>query len=124
MHPQTERSQCIIKYVVFTFNKHKMTTFLTKTAKDAGISFFHMNVHKSSHSNNISSTLNKNSPQPNPLRKLCTENHISTVLICKFSKLTTFTSPFIMAFSHELQPLGPIVFSGPLQPSTQFSWHG
>jgi len=58
------------------------------------------------------------------LSKLCTENHISTVLNWEFSELTTFTSPFIMAFSHELQPLGPIVFSGPLQPSTQFSWHG
>jgi hypothetical protein len=39
-------------------------------------------------------------------------------------ELTTFTSPLIMAFSHELQPFGPIVFSGPLQPSTQFSWQG
>lgn len=68
--------------------------------------------------------MNTNSLQPNPLSKLCTEDHIKPVLKWEFSELTTFTSPFIMAFSHELQPLGPIVFSGPLQPSTQFSWHG
>merc|ERR1719323_1436828 len=29
-----------------------------------------------------------------------------------------------MALSQELQPLGPTVFSGPLQPPTQFSWQG
>jgi hypothetical protein len=48
----------------------------------------------------------------------------STVIILVLLELTTFTSPLIMAFSHELQPFGPIVFSGPLQPSTQFSWQG
>lgn len=29
----------------------------------------------------------------------------------------------MMALSHDRHPLGPMLFSGPLQPPTQFSWH-
>ena len=30
----------------------------------------------------------------------------------------------MMAFSQERQPCGPMLFSGPVQPSTQLSWQG